>query len=523
MAQDEATRPAIYLPQAPQGKDSLNFKELSHQVNATIGHFQASGIKTHMRVLLMVRPGLDLIVTVFALFKMGAVPIVIDPGMGLRKFLYNVRKTQPEGLVGIAKAQWIARLFPKAFTSVQYRATVGHRTPKDPQHFECIQSKSSDLGAILFTSGSTGPAKGVCYEHGMFNAQLRSIQKHYNIERGEIDCPLLPVFALFNPALGMATVVPEINPARPATLNPARIVNAIQRYQVTNSFGSPALWRRIGQYCQAKNITLPSIRRILMAGAPVPPSLVKMFNPILTDGTIHTPYGATESLPLCSIDGESILANADKQTAGKGTCVGTPMSQAQVEVIGAQASPIEVYTPDMNCKVGEVGEIIARGEMVTRCYDENQQATDGAKILWQKETPDSSQTPTLWHRLGDMGYFDSEGKLWFCGRQAELVRAKNGTLYTDCTEAIFNQHPRVYRSALIGLGSEPAIVIEPESGHFPRSKHARKIFIEELLQYASSQSHTNTIERFFFCKKFPVDIRHNAKIHRLTLQKRFDK
>lgn len=526
MAESHSQQTAIFLPQK-QAKD-LSFLQLRQQVDAAIVTFAHQGIKRNMRVMLMVRPGLELIVSVFSLFKMGAVPVVIDPGMGLSKFLKCVRHTQPEALVGIPLAHWVARFCRTSFRNVRHRVRV---TPsifsKHALEQSCIQSSPDDLAAILFTSGSTGPAKGVCYEHGMFEAQLNSIRNHYAIEPGEIDLPLLPVFALFNPALGMSTVVPEMNPSKPATLNPARITEAINTYQVTNSFGSPALWRKIGKHCQKNNITLPSLRRILMAGAPVSASLVRDFQPILGKGNIHTPYGATESLPLCSLDGDAILASAKKQQQGAGTCVGKPLENITVKVIQNTRETIACYTPQLECSPLEVGEIIAQGKVVTRSYDNLPEATARAKILHEKLSEDNPDQPALWHRLGDLGYFDQEGNLWFCGRQAEAVPTAEGLYYTDCCEAIFNEHPHVARSALIGLGTgesqTPAIVIEPELNHFPTTKHQRKAWVLELLQRAEAHSHTAKIKQFFFCKKFPVDVRHNAKIHRLTLKQRFDR
>ncbi len=532
VANNEGNRPALYFPQKYHGRDLLSFAELSRSVDATVNYLQVHGIRKEMRVLVMVRPGCDLILVVFALFKMGAVPVVIDPGMGLRKFIACVQRTQPSALVGIQLASWVSRIFRGAFRSVRCRSLIGgsafvREVVQFPtaQTLSCIQSKDTDVAAILFTSGSTGPAKGVIYEHGMFSAQVALIKEHYGIEYGEIDLPLLPVFALFNPALGMATVVPEMNPSRPATLDPSRIVSAIQRYGVTNSFGSPALWRKIGDYCIQKNITLPSVRRILMAGAPVPPSLAGSFAKILTNGTLHTPYGATESLPVCSIDGKSILARSVEQKTGNGTCVGRPIKGMAVKVIRSSSEPIACLTPEQECEVGEIGEIITSGPVVTRSYDQLQIATERAKILAQRTTADGKEEPSLWHRLGDLGYVDSEGLLWFCGRQVETVHTESGVFYTDCCEAIFNEHPKVFRSALIGLGEIgkqiPAIVIEPCEGAFPKNEKMRSEFSDTILKMAASHAHTQEIRQVFFYKKFPVDVRHNAKIHRLTLARHF--
>ena len=204
------------------------------------------------------------------------------------------------------------------------------------------ETTARDLAAILFTSGSTGPPKGVCYEHGMFEAQVSAIREQYGISEGEVDLPMLPIFALFNPALGMTTVVPEINPSKPATVDPAKIVQAIQQCGVTNSFGSPVLWKKIGAYCVERGETLPSLKRILMAGASVPPPLMGQFRKILDQGQVHSPYGATEVLPVSSIsDGEVLGETAHLTTQGKGTCVGRPLPGVEVKIVPVSDEPLD--------------------------------------------------------------------------------------------------------------------------------------------------------------------------------------
>lgn len=528
LAEQAAAQPTAAAVRAPLGRVSggairyaeRSFAELEAEASATAHYLGGAGIERGSRVLLMVRPGLDLIRIVFALFKMGAVPIVIDPGMGLRKFLRCVRHAQPDALVGIAPAIWIARIFRPSFRGVTIKVAVGRGFEKriDPYQelgpFAVVDSAEDELAAVLFTSGSTGPAKGVCYAHGMFLAQVEAIRRQYGIEPGEVDLPMLPVFALFNPALGMCTVVPEMNPSRPATVDPDRIVQAIQQNGVTNSFGSPALWTKIARYCEQSAITLPSIRRILMAGAPVPPALMAQMRTIIPNGEIHTPYGATEALPVTSIAANEVREQTAAHTrAGAGTCVGRALPGVQLRIIepveGAIASigDVVVKAP------GSIGEIIVQGPSVTRHYDRLPEADAGSKI---------ADEAGHWHRMGDMGWIDGEDRLWFCGRKVERVLAAAGPMYTDCCEAIFNAHPQVYRSALIDLGGgKPGLVVEPEAGSFPKSAAARAAFQESLAELAREHQLTQSIEEFFFEVSFPVDVRHNAKIHRLSLARKY--
>jgi acyl-CoA synthetase (AMP-forming)/AMP-acid ligase II len=530
LAQQAEQHPEAAAVRAPVGRLSngdiryveRSFGELDAEVSATAHYFAERGIRRGARVLLMVRPGLDLIRVVFALFRMGAVPIVIDPGMGLRRFLRCVKHSQPEAVVGIPAAIWVSRLFRPSFGGVAVKIMVDGRFESRIRAFEgkgnfpVVDSARDELAAILFTSGSTGPAKGVCYAHGMFAAQVASIRAHYGIEPGEVDLPMLPVFALFNPALGMCTVVPEMNPSRPATVDPEKIVRAIQQNAVTNSFGSPALWTKIARYCEANQITLPTIRRILMAGAPVSPELMRQMTAIIPNGEVHTPYGATEALPVSSIcAGEVLSGTAERTAMGAGTCVGVPLPEVHVRIVQPVDGPIETLVDCVDLPIGSIGEIIVQGPAVTRSYDKRTDADANSKIM---------EGDGFWHRMGDLGWLDESGRIWFCGRKVEHVVTEQGPRYTDCCEAIFNAHPEVFRSALIDIGKGcPAIVVEPEKGAFPTRKAQRDVFIKSLQVLAECHEMTRQIDTFFFEKSFPVDVRHNAKIHRLTLAKKFSR
>ncbi len=508
---------------APNGRNSdgriiyeeITFAELHAQSEQVAHGLVKKGIQRGMRTLLMVRPGSDLIRCCFALFKLGAVPVVIDPGMGMKNFLNCVRRTRPEAMVGIPLAQNVRRFSRKAFKSTRHSVTVGKNFSgwysKFPdQGFPITEPGPDELAAIFFTSGSTGAPKGVCYGHGQFDAQVRLVRDTFSIEAGEVDLPMLPIFALFNPALGMTTVVPEMDPGKPADVDPDKIIQAIEQCNVTNSFGSPVLWKKIAARAKEKGKTLPGLRRILMAGAPVPPVLVEQLQLVCPNAHLWSPYGATECLPVSCIDGQTILEeSSEKTTSGAGTCVGFPVAGVEIKIIPIQFNMIRSLKDTTELPSGETGEIIATGPSVTKSYDGLKYATRRAKIR--------DARGRVWHRMGDAGYLDDEGRLWFCGRIAERVMTVNGPMYTDCCEGVFNAMKGVNRSALIGLGQSPnqlpAIVIEPEKGE--------EFNEDDVLEYAAVFRTTRAIQRVFFSDAFPVDVRHNAKIHRLTLAKQF--
>jgi len=518
-----ARRPAAPAIKIPRGRTSdgridyltLSFAELDHEVDRWVAHLQLKGVQKNDRVLVMVKQGLPLIAAAFALFKLGAVPVIIDPGMGRKNFLACVTRSQPRVLLGIPLAQVMSHVFRAAFSSVEIRVWVSGsataRLSRPPEivnrKSEIINSSAADLAAVLFTSGSTGAPKGVCYEHGMFDAQVRLVRDTYGITPGEVDLPMLPIFALFNPALGMTTVVPEIDPSRPAAVDPAKIVQAILQEGVTTSFGSPTLWRKIFDHCLAHQITLPSLRRVLCAGAAVPASLWADAPRVLVNGTLHSPYGATEVLPVATVSGAEVPAGAFN-----GSFIGQPLAENRVKIIALHDGPLASLADTHELPPGEIGEIIVTGPTVTRAYDGLPDATALAKIVNRK----SEIINDTWHRLGDAGYLDAEGRLWFCGRIAERVVTRTGIMHTEPCEQVFRGYPGVERCALIGIGQPgaqlPALVVQPAKTVTDRPRLA-----EELRALALRYPHTIPLSQIFFHPSFPVDVRHNAKIHRLAL------
>ncbi|MEM0965711.1 MAG: fatty acid CoA ligase family protein [Verrucomicrobiota bacterium] len=502
------------------GFRDTTFAELHCLVAGLAAHFLEKGVGKGTRTIVLAKPGLELICGVFAILRVGAVPVVIDPGMGLRSFLSCVKRSEPEAVFGIPKGLMISRVFSKSFHRVRARFSTNLITRTEEadgsRGFEPADTAPNDLAAILFTSGSTGPAKGVCYEHGMFQAQIAAVRERFSIEPGEVDFPMLPVFALFNPALGMTTVVPPMNPSRPAKADPGLQIAVMNEAGVTNSFGSPVLWNLIATEGARSNRSIPSLRRVLAAGAAVSPSLIKKLSPLVPNADIYSPYGATEALPMTAIDGDMILEVAELTEEGKGVCVGSPLDGVNVRIASVQEGPmVEEHLQELSPH--EIGEIVVSGPMVTREYDRLEEATRNAKV---------NAGETVWHRMGDLGYKDEAGRIWFCGRVAERVTTREGkAYYPECCEQVFNRHPKVYRSALVGLGSRnkrvPGIVVQPEKGCFPKNEDEIGNWVVELKKLGSETPMTASIRHFFFRKDFPVDIRHNAKIHRLRLAKEY--
>jgi acyl-CoA synthetase (AMP-forming)/AMP-acid ligase II len=486
---------------------------LGEKIDGTAHILKEKGVQKGSRVLLLVPPGEKLLWASFALLKMGAVPIVIDPGMGIKDFLAGVRRSVPRFLLAPSRILWLSRLFYRTFGNIR-RINVGDFEkpfPRTPS-FPTVSLEEHETAAILFTSGSTGYPKGVCYTHRHFYAQLKSLRDAFPIEPGEVDFPLLPIFSLFDPALGMTTVVPRMEARKPAQLDPAKAVEDLRRFRVTNSFGSPRLWSKIVDYAEKQGCVFPSLKRVLVAGAPASPQLLKRVQDRVVGGEVYTPYGATEALPLTLISAHEVLEETLGRTVkGHGTCVGRPLPGVEIRILSDGAFSVKNPLGPF-----EIGEIVVSGPVVTERYDGIPTADKTHKI-WMEGV--------CWHRMGDVGYMDDRGRLWFCGRRVERVVSGQDVWYTECCEPIFNTHPNVFRSALIGLvdGDKriPAIVVEPL--RFPFGRRRRRAFVEELRVLAAKHQTTRAIERFFFHPSFPVDVRHNAKIHRLKLARYFSK
>lgn len=518
-----ATPDKTGLVQKVKGKYcSTSFHELKAKAMALADVLAAQGVKPGTRVMLMVPPSSDFICLTFSLFCIGAPVILIDPGMGYRNLLKCIGQVKPEVLIGIPKAQLFRRVFPKPFKTVKtfictgssffglFGKSLQQLLKKNPPATPLFQARERDLAAIIFTTGSTGPPKGVQYTHGIFHAQLELIRSYYGIGPDETDQPAFPLFALFSTALGAKAVLPDMDPAHPAQVDPVKFISSIHECGVTYSFGSPAIWNVVSRYCLEQNITLP-LHKILMAGAPVSGELIERVKAVmLPEGEVFTPYGATECLPIASLDGTTIVSETwPKTIEGKGVCVGHPLPGMTIEIMAPVAGPVSDKSTASILPAGSIGEIIVSGPVVTRSYDHNDSETRQAKM---------SDGDLLWHRMGDMGYLDDAGRLWFCGRKGHRVLTHRGELNTICCEGIFNVHDDVLRTALVGVGESgretPVLCVECVSLHADHD-----VVRKDLLGMAASHDLTAGIQIVLFHPSFPVDIRHNAKIFREKLKK----
>ena len=458
----------------------------------------------------------------FALFKAGAVPVLVDPGIDKRALRQCLGEADPQAFIGIPLAVLARKLLgwaPGARTVV----TVGRRWFWGGPTLAAIEAAGAgagpqladtapdDVAAILFTSGSTGVPKGVVYRHRHFVAQVGLLREAFGITPGGIDLPTFPPFALFDPALGLASIIPDMDPTQPARADPRKLHAAIEKFGVDQLFGSPALMRVLADHGQP----LPTLRRVTSAGAPVPADVVAKMRELLpAEAGFWTPYGATECLPVAVIEGRELQATREATEQGAGTCVGLPVPPNEVRIIAITDDAIPDWSQVQELGAEAIGEITVAGPTATDEYFRRPEATALAKI--RETLADGSER--IVHRMGDLGRFDAQGRLWFCGRKSHRVRTAEGNLYTEQVEPVFNVHPEVARTALVGVGEpgkqQPVLCVEM-APHLPQYEHER--VLDELRHMANGFVHTARIQHFLIHDGFPVDIRHNAKIGRETL------
>ena len=507
----------------------LTYRQLEAESAAVASALAAAELMPGTRVAMLVPPSLPFFAVTFGLLRAGLVPVFIDPGMGLKGLKRCLAEAAPQAFVGSPKAQLARALLGWCRGQLTWKLQVGGLAVLGARSLQALAKAatnaappplpaSDDPAAVLFTSGSTGAPKGALYRHATFEAQIAALGALFGIQPGEVDVCTFPLFALFAPALGMTAVVPSMDFTEPARVDPARLFEVIDDFGATNLFGSPALLRAVARAGRPRGVTLPSLRRVVSAGAPVSPRIVADFVPLLAPGAqLFTPYGATEALPVACIGSDEILGETGPAAGeGRGICVGRPAPGIDLALMQVSDGPVPAWSESLRVPQGQIGEIVVAGPQVTHAYHHRPEADALAKTL--------GGDGRVRHRMGDLGYLDERGRLWFCGRKAHRLATPTGELYTDPCEGVFNAHARVHRTALVGRGPRgqmtPVLWVEPDAP-FPR-RDERAQLAGELLTLARTRPATAAIQDIRFLRALPVDRRHNAKIYREKLKAMVD-
>ncbi len=517
-------RVALASPERREGPWPIPFREwrydeLDRRSDALARGFEAIGITRGTKTVLMLPTSDELFVVLLALFKVGAVPVVLDPGMGIPRMLHCYRSIRPEAFIGIRLAHWVRRLGRRAFATV--RITVGDiavaggeyhlgelyrdETPSLP----LFDARADDLLMIVFTTGSTGPAKGVEYTHRMLDALVEQVRSAYPLDDGEAGLITLSLFTLVDLFTGCTAVLAPMDPTRPAEVDPALMARTIERFGVRHMFGSPALLRRMAPSLGEHQGALETLRTVVCGGAAAPLPVLRAFREAMgRDALVHTTYGSTEALPIATISLEELEdGRAARRDAGEGVCVGKPIAGMRARPIRIDDAPIPRWDEDLVVARGEIGEITLSGPVVSARYHLSP-AHDAAHKI-----PDEGG---VWHRTGDVGWLDDEERIWLCGRKAQIVRTAEGPRFTLQCEGVFDALPEVRRSALVGVGprgaARPVVCVELEA-----DATWNDALLARLRERADAHPCTRGLSRFLVHPEFPVDVRHNAKIGREDL------
>jgi acyl-CoA synthetase (AMP-forming)/AMP-acid ligase II len=514
-----ASRPAdtaLALGNARGGIDTIAFSDLDRWSTSYAAGLRDAGLQPGDRLLMLMRPSLDFVALALGMLKAGVVPILIDAGMDRSSLLACIGKAAPTAVVGAPAAFVLQLIGRRAFATVRTRWIAGvpwlpqsverlrHR-PAAP--FACVPVEKDTPAAVVFTTGSTGVPKGVAYTHENYRAQIALLRQTFDIESTETILSASYGFAILCLCMGNACVVPYFHPAHPGSVEPEMVLAVMRRFRPSVALGSPAFWERVTAAGPAPNEALASLRLLLLFGAEVQESTLRTVRDALQPSAdVQTPYGSTEAQPVTTMSSAQLLSpTLLARRPALGVCVGRPLAGVSVELIEITDEPLDERARRRVARPGAIGEVAVCGPMVTDSYFGSPEETRLHKIA----TEDG-----IWHRMGDCGSFDEEGRLWLAGRKAHRVETADGPIFPLPIEARMNRHAAVRRSALVGVGPRGAqhaiLVVEAE----PMADHDPARIRADLMAFAAEHDDTRVIRDVLLYPKLPVDYRHNTKIQR---------
>ncbi len=504
-----------------------SYRELSSDVESVAVGLRDIGIAEGTRTVFMAPPSYDACVAGLALTRVGATTVWIDPSVGYLNVAERLRRLDVEAFVGIPISHlgritfgWGPRLMSKAvvlggqrFPGAHTLASLRKPAPASPLP---PQVSADDAAAIMYTTGSTGPAKPTLYPHKNLCNIYRLVHRTWRFDPREtpVDMPVFPAFFTIGLSAGGTVVIPPIDFVRqtPGKVDARALLEVIRDCKVQSLFASPVILGNLARLgCQGE--TAPSLRTVIGGGAPLYAETIAPLRMMIgPGGEVHADYGATEALPATEMPGlEAINGAFDATARGAGLCVGRPFDGVTLKVVEISDAPIAKLTDAHELRPGAIGEILVHGPHVSPAYADDPISTFKNKV--------ADADGGVWHRLGDAGYLDQQGRLWVVGRVGHRVQLQTGPMFPLLCEPIFDAHPRVRRSALVGVTiagvMTPVICVELIDGA-TRGKDLAALRTE-LLDMAADHATTAQIHHVLFHPRLPVDPRHNSKIERPTL------
>ncbi len=491
---------------------SVTFAELAADVRGVAAGLVDLGVSPGDRVAILVPPGIDLAVCIYACWRMGAVVVVADAGLGVRGMGQALQSANPRFLIGIPKALVAAKALRWPGTRIASTTdlsavrskllnvieTLGGLRQRGSDAAPPVEPGALDDAAILFTSGSTGPAKGVAYRHYQLQAQRDTIVDLYGLTSDDRLVAAFGPFALFGPGIGITSVVPDMDVTSPGTLTASALADAVAGVDATLVFGSPAALKNVAATAFALSephkVALARVRLIMSAGAPVPRTTLRAVGDIMPNAESHTPYGMTEALPVADIS----FAEIQNVGPGAGVCVGSTVAGVDVAIMPLDSAGDA--TGEFTTKADALGEVCIKAAHICDGYD----------VLWL--TDDAATLADGWHRSGDVGHLDSEGRLWIEGRMAHLIRTAAGPVTPIAIEHSVAELPEVELAAAIGVGprgTQQVVVVV-----VPTDAPKRPDLASEALAATVRATVDVDVAAVLVVPSLPVDVRHNSKIDR---------
>lgn len=482
---------------------TLTFAQLTDEAAQVTALFHSQGLRAGDGVLIFHRMSAELYIFILALFRLGAVGVFVDPSVGRAHIERCCQLFPPKAFFGSARAHFLGLLSPQIrrvplhFSSSWVLGSVDIFSRWSRNGTKPVAAIDDDSPALVtFTSGSTGAPKAAVRSHGFLRAQHKALEESLRPTPGAVDLTTLPIFVLANLASGVTCLLPDADMRNPGSCDPRPIIAQIERHQVSSTAASPAFIERLTDECIRTSRSLPSLQRVFVGGGPVFPHVLRRAREAFPNATLTAVYGSTEAEPMAEISVDRIGEDDfSRMKDGAGLLAGTPVSAVDLRVIRDQwGIPIGRITADEFAEItvppNQPGEIVVSGEHVLRGY------LHGAG---DSETKFNVET-VRWHRTGDLGSFDSAGRLWLLGRCSAKIEDRRGTLYPFTVECAVRHDPRVECAALVAFRGERVLVLQ--------AKNARTI---DCARY-KTQLPWAGIDRLIAVRRIPTDKRHNAKI-----------
>jgi acyl-coenzyme A synthetase/AMP-(fatty) acid ligase/alpha-beta hydrolase superfamily lysophospholipase len=494
---------------------SVSFSELHSDAIRVAGGLISLGLRKGDRVAMLVPPGIDLAVSIFACWRIGVVVVLADAGLGVRGMGRALASANPDYLIGIPRALSAARMMRwpgKRISTVDLQPTQ-QRVLGTVASLNDLRDRGADAqlpeppgpldeAGIGFTSGATGPAKGVIYRHRQLQAQRDALISLYGINESDSLVAAFGPFSLLGTLMGIPSVVPDMKVTSPGSLTARALADAADRVEATLVFASPAALRNVAstanELTSSQREALANARLLLSAGAPVPADVLRTAAALMPNAEAHTPYGMTEVMPVADIS----LTQIDTAGTRDGVCVGQPVDGVDVAIseIDAQGRAVGQLTSES----GILGEVCIRAAHMRDGYDK----------LWV--TDNRASQPAGWHRSGDVGHFDADGRLWIEGRIGHVVTTAAGPVTPVGIEHRVAMLGDVHDAAVVGVGpvgTQQVVVVVTPVDQIRRPDLASVNLADRVRSAAGPVD----VAAVLTVASLPVDKRHNSKIDRTRI------